>query len=323
MTDTKKLFDSKFGVLRAQWNSHLRYFRRYAKDIYPMEKTLYHYTDLNGLIGILSGKGFWLSEAVFLNDSEELFNGVNLSISLIDKLINKKRYADFSPILSEVRAKLEKRSFKNNYIASFSLKRDDLEQWRSYASNGNGVCIGFDTAAKTKYPHFEIGNGWQLKKVIYSDKVKVMMLHSIIFKYYWEFKKDILNDNKTIDIFGDDYIDGLCESLESLFLIFKNPAFSSESEVRLIYNLSDVSDFFKNKRYRVVNNVIVPYVVTSESKLKSSEGEPLSIDNLPVSEIIVGPTIAQKEKVESIKYFLDDLGYSESLVVSSSIPYRG
>ena len=51
------------------------------------------------LNGILTNKGFWLSEAKYLNDKEELLNGRNLTIELIQILLTKSRYLDFKGVL--------------------------------------------------------------------------------------------------------------------------------------------------------------------------------------------------------------------------------
>lgn len=37
---------------------------------------IYHYTDLNGLKGILSSNAFWATNFYFMNDAHELQHGV-------------------------------------------------------------------------------------------------------------------------------------------------------------------------------------------------------------------------------------------------------
>ena len=53
----------------------LAYIEKYGHNLILDKDEIFHYTDLNGLKGILEGRGFWLSEAKFLNDEEELKNG--------------------------------------------------------------------------------------------------------------------------------------------------------------------------------------------------------------------------------------------------------
>lgn len=312
--------NTKLGLLRAQFSANKAYMKKYINNMYFLEGEIFHYTDLNGLQGILESKGFWLSEAKFLNDAEELYNGAKLTKSLIEKLIVKERYSPFKEILLETLAQLKTYDYKNNYIASFSLKSDDLEQWRAYAKNGSGVCIGLDINKKTTYPHFTQSNLWTLRKVIYNDDIKTWILYSIIFKYFYEYKKDIMNGVTYID---NDYIESLTKSLARVYIYFKNKAFESENETRLVYDMGDPLKLFNKKYYRNVNNVLVPYICSNDTKLKNGDGKRLEVDLLPITKIIVGPTVNQDVTTSSIKNFVEDIGYNKSIVQLSEIPYRG
>lgn len=306
--------------IKAVFDSSKRYMKKHFSDLYYTDnKEFYHYTDNNGLIGILESRGFWLSSPVFLNDREEIYNGVNLTKRLIDRIKKKKRYRNFVSILEIVSSKFDTFDYENIYIASFSLKQDALEQWRAYAKNGEGVCIGFDITKKTYYPHFRSGNLWQLYKVIYDDKLKYWILHSIIFKYYYEHKSDIENRMAS----DEDYAEGLSKALAMVFINFKNSAFSSEEEIRLVYNLPDVLNLFNRINYRNVNNVIVPYIITSDTKLKDTNKQKFEVDLLPISRIIVGPSIKENITLRSVENFIIKKGYDKTIVQSSSIPYRG
>jgi len=312
-----------FGFLRAQFTS-MKYIIKYYEHVNFTGNYLYHYTNLDGLIGILTNKGFWLSEARFLNDKEELINGKNISIRLIDYLINKERYSCFNEILSQTKYLLENKSFDNYYIASFTTKPDDLEQWRAYSGNGTGVCIGFNVKKETSFPHFNLGGAWSLKKIIYNDDIKLKILHYIIYKYFIEYKKDLRQNTKYIETYeyANEYANNLFHSLVYNFINFKHYSFSQEKEIRLVYDMNNPLNFFHKKHYRINNNKIIPYVCTYETKLKKNE-EPLINDQLPIFEIIVGPTIQQEITMESIKYLVKDLGYDENIVKKSKIPYRG
>lgn len=309
----------EYGVLRASFSDSKAYMKKHIHNLYFLKGEIFHYTDLNGLQGILEGRGFWLSEAKFLNDAEEIYNGVKITKDLIEKLMAKDRYSSFSEILLGTLNKIESHDYTNNYIASFSLKSDDLEQWRAYAKNGSGVCIGFDTDKKTNYPHF-LTQAWMLRKVVYDDKIKIWILHSIIIKYFYEYKKDKL---KGVYTDKDDYIKSLTDSLVRIYINFKNKAFESEREVRLVYATNDPLELFNKKYYRNINNVLVPYICTNDSKLKNEDGEKLEIDLLPITKIIVGPTVNQDVTTRSVKNFIKDIGYSADIVKLSEIPYRG
>jgi len=224
--------NTELGFLRAFNSAHNKRVKKYPDLFLYQGDEVFHYTDLAGLIGILSNKGFWLSDVCFLNDAEEIQNGVDLTSSLIRKLLEKKRYKIFQKVFEETLKKLKESSLVgNHYISSFSLTSDSLEQWRAYAQNGSGICIGFNVKEKTKYNHFTLMPHYYLQKVIYKNSQKNWILLTVIRKYFSEFQKDIRN-GITIDI--DDYVNSLAQSLSSVFINFKNTAFQSEKEVRIV-----------------------------------------------------------------------------------------
>lgn len=44
---------------------------------------LYHYTTLTGFEGVITSKGFWASDARFMNDAEEVRHGIELVASIL------------------------------------------------------------------------------------------------------------------------------------------------------------------------------------------------------------------------------------------------
>jgi len=71
---TPKRSDSEAAGLR----DFLKRVGSYARDLIygvPPDKYLFHYTDLNGLQGILSNADLWLTDSRYLNDSEEMRHG--------------------------------------------------------------------------------------------------------------------------------------------------------------------------------------------------------------------------------------------------------
>lgn len=310
----------KLGAIRAQQITIIENCRKFPDLFVKQENKLFHYTDLNGLIGILSNKGFWLSDARYLNDAEELYNGASLSISLISSALQKNRFNQFNLILQNTLENLKLEKYPGHYICSFSLIGDSLEQWRAYANNENGVCIEFDLSKKTKFPHFNCQPRYHTQKVIYNDDIKKRILWSTIIRYKNEYLHD-LKKFQPCDI-TEAYIHFLTFSLSSVFVNFKNNAFSNEQEVRII-DSSKKLDFYSQKRYRVSGGMIVPYFCTYESKLTEHDNI-MRPDNLPIKKIIVGPVNHQKSKMDSITNFISDCGFDEPIqIIQSNVPYRG
>ncbi|KIM07173.1 MAG: hypothetical protein KU29_07410 [Sulfurovum sp. FS06-10] len=299
------------------------YSKSYEEYLNFNEFKVYHYTDINALIHIVHEQGLWLSNLKYLNDKDEILNGAKIAIDLIHKLLNKTKYIkDKSKIILEkVLLLLNEKNTKDYYICSFSLKADDLEQWRAYGKNGSGVCIEFDKKNKN-YTLFNIGNFLIWHKVIYDDNKKYRFIHSIIFRYLYYAKGSFINEKFTID----DYAEVLYRKITYSFVYFKHRAFESENEIRLVYEPRDVEELkkdFAKLHFRESKNMIVPFIKTNEHKLKSaSANEYEDKQLLPVSKIIVGPTANGKVTVDSIRELLKFHQYQNVTVEESIVPFR-
>lgn len=298
----------------------------YLAQLYPstlmsMDLKLYHYTDLAGLYGIISNKGFWLSDARFLNDREEIVNGRNLCSQIIDQFLAMKKYRKYGNVLERTKSELVSSSDDVYHVASFSRDPDSLEQWRAYARNGKGACIGLDLGIKTRYQHFNMLPTLQFRSVIYSDKIKENILSIVIRSGFRMYVKDSVSRNVNEKDYVDDHVKHLKGTFQYFFHIFKHPAFSTENEVRLIMS-EHRKDDFEGKHFRVSGGMIVPYYCTNEQVIFDSDHNRKEPDNLPISSVAVGPTSDQNLLVESIGIFLAAHGYNENIVKKSSVPYR-
>jgi hypothetical protein len=114
---------------------------------------LYHYTDANGLLGIVKSRELWATHILHLNDSSEYSHAVQvaakqtkkglLSAELTEALkmlvpastVNPEEVNETAPCLP--------------FVVSLSQNGDQLSQWRAYCPDGNGFSIGF------KYSQFD------------------------------------------------------------------------------------------------------------------------------------------------------------------------
>ena len=157
------------------------------------------------------------------------------------------------------------------------------------------------------------------RKVIYSNTEKDKLIHKILYSYFLQFFK---NKNSR---FHNAYTELLELSLNMLFPIFKNNAFKNENEVRIIF---DKNNFIKynmpeiRKHYRNSNNLLIPYVETSNLFWEIDNIKIPMID-IKISKIILGPTIKHKELAkQSVEDFLQENDYSNTIVEFSKLPYR-
>jgi hypothetical protein len=105
---------------------------------------LYHYTNQQGLLGIISSGQIWASHIRYLNDTKEYFAGRSF-IGRIASVMKELNYAD------EETAKTVDDTLKlidtfDIYVTSFSKAEegDSLNLWRAYAHSIPGFSIGFD-----------------------------------------------------------------------------------------------------------------------------------------------------------------------------------
>lgn len=97
---------------------------------------VYHYTDLNAMISILSKDKIVLraTNVLYLNDPHELLEGIDV----INEILKDKIHPG---------------AFRNYYLTSFSANKDSLSMWGMYAANGNGCALAFDYDELSKvYP---------------------------------------------------------------------------------------------------------------------------------------------------------------------------
>lgn len=304
-----------FGFLRAQFNRDSKHFD--VDLFFYSGETISHYTNLNGLYGIIESGGFWLSDHRFLNDTEEFENGRKLTKKLLNNLLEKEKYSDFSKVINETIKQLDTYSEQPYYVCSFSKKADSLDQWRSYANNGQGISITFDNTRKS-LSHFFAMPILSVSKVLYNDHEKVKIILRTIRRYRKEYLIDSEYGNP-IDI--EDWGSELSKHLALEFINFKHPEYSSEQEVRMAVSSSHLNHF-NGIKHRVGKDRIIPYI-TSKDIYNDSFEEHVGTDKLPIIEVRVGPAVNQSMTAKSIEEYLICKGYDNINVIKSDVPYRG
>jgi len=262
---------------------------------------LYHYTDLNGILGIFNTKSLWASNAFFLNDSSEISYGLNLSHDLFNnfyqslksekaKNILKNLYDDYSGFVLS----------SNLFLVSFCEDGDLLSQWRGYALNSDGISLRFNLQVIRTLPQIN------LYKVVYNKDEQSKIVNFLFVLL--EDLMDYLEKTKTKSFLH--YFNYWITIFTTIILTFKDNSFSEEKEWRLIYNHNAVGNN-KSIEYRIRNNYILPYIKI----------EKLNLMNL-ISSILIGPSSNNQIITKSIKYFLDEKKYEHITVDNSRIPYR-
>lgn len=277
---------------------------------------LVHYTNLQGMKGIIEDGGFWLSDIRFLNDSEEYENGKIITQEILNKYIKQSEDIKVTDYLNGCLKKLKQPLEKTYYIASFSKNKDSLEQWRAYSKGTDGVALVFANNQEMT-SHFQIHPTMSLSDVIYDDEVKKNLIDKIVEIFVLKYKKT--KNTTWIEQWEDDFIGGV----SLLFNIFKNKAFEKEEEVRAILTPLHVGKEYCPLNFRTSNGHFIPY--TSSKYLYNNESiiDSIVSEPLPLKEVIVGPIANQKITKDSIKVYLEAKEYKDIKITSSSIPFRG
>jgi len=185
--------------------------------------TLFQYTSIDGLKGMLESKKIWFSDLRSLNDPRELIFGHGQIQSEMAHLRND-RSSKWSPDLIERLINLVNQSIKNTdyYSCCFCPRGDQMPMWRHYGAEGKGVAIGFRPRALTDFPG-------RFQKVRYlrqqdDDDSLYELLRELLEKAGAD-KGDIVNE-KTIEL--GSAIMAHCTSV-------KHSSWDHEAEIRCTY----------------------------------------------------------------------------------------
>lgn len=101
--------------------------------------SLYHYTDLSGLVGIVERHDLWVSHSRYANDDEEVTHGLSIVCNALKRATESGQHdAVFLQTLTKLTEEPE-----GAYICCFCEKDNLLSQWRGYGANGSGVSLQF------------------------------------------------------------------------------------------------------------------------------------------------------------------------------------
>lgn len=256
---------------------------------------VYHYTDINGLLGIIESGYVWATHVSRLNDSSEYLLGTKI----VRNFVQRNMPQSSRPLIEKALSELKK---VDTYIACYSTKHDLLSQWRAYSGSSVGYSMGFATGEMAtlddKLP--------LLEQVIYQEHVAESILGKLLNEL-----DNFLNKNT----FGEvevGYILGMLQAtLNNVACIIKHHKFEEESEFRHIYQPGATSLNLKTN-FRHGSFGLTPYVKIHFLKEK----------RLPLKTVTIGPCKDFVLETTSLKALLSKFGYEDVEVLNSEIPLR-
>jgi hypothetical protein len=274
-------------------------------------KVLYHYTTLDGFLGILQSKALWASECRCLNDSTEYSHGQKVFDGVLKRRAKNARgetkrfYSDYrrAPLILEG---------NHTLVASLTEEGDLLSQWRAY---GGGCSIGFSYDALVE----SLGKPleWGLVKCVYTEEAQVKMSDGLIQGILDDWRDGPPEPTKdpvtgveihTIRVHPPTLLRMLGSILPPAF---KSESFSEEREWRLIHMEYKASSL----RFRTFASRIIPFM-----PFEFGANNPGLVPHM-IREVVVGPSPHPTLLRDTVKFALEAHGFNAQ-VRMSDCPFR-
>ncbi len=268
---------------------------------------LFHYTSAEGLHSILTNRKLRLTNARYLNDSQEILQGLEIVRQVLAELQREcphsaGDYRDLTDVLQPHRC--------NTYVACFSEDEDELSQWRAYADDGRGYAIGF---CSTRLANFR--PDISLTKVLYADAATsavcaAQLEIAAMLRSHW------LSAAATSSI----PVLMLGKRLLDIVPWIKHPAFKREREWRLCLN----SFWEAPTVFTPRGGILVPRIETPIARLSEDISNPNkpAPSTSPIVRITIGPRNNVALARLALEAFLKHLGYEGIEIAQSIAPYR-
>jgi hypothetical protein len=276
--------------------------------------SVWHYTDVYGLQGIVMTDTLWASSTLALNDHSEVTHGLEVLKEVWRSYPSADMPGDFVQSVEELieHGDLERLLSEDVFVVSASKDSDSLNQWQGYA-RAQGYAIEIEPQTLIWWPKDGKPSpgvqGWY--DVIYDPEEKrraAIELFAALHRYY---------------AFHPEIIDGpgsfVSQLLGTLAVRFKHHAFKVEQEARYICWTGRRG----TQHYRPGSRGLVPYLELSRwMPYRRYEGK--ALDSLRIGSVKCGPTRSdERAAVEgAVRGFLVMHGYESVRVSSSEIPYR-
>lgn len=283
---------------------------------------LFHYTDSNGLLGMVRDRQVWATHCAHVNDSEELVVGERSVDEVAERMVSRlpEKSAghwllrNFLHLHKEQGLSLTKSA--DVYVASFSARGNQLSQWRGYAADGMGYSIGFKGFRLPERDHSEAELGLILARCEYNKEAFTRQVEQVLDEVVIGFEtyvKAYCASPKQLEAFTVQAVSIALRRVALLVPGLKNAHFEEEREWRLVA-VPMRGHEHKLVRYRASRSGIVPYIPID----LADDGALLQI-----SKVYLGPRQDVDSGLKATRAFLSSHGYkADGLVEYSGIPYR-
>jgi hypothetical protein len=255
---------------------------------------IFHYTDAAGFFGIISTSCLHATHHRFLNDTGEVTFGLDAARRIVAEFEGKIGATAKSRLAQHI----DELSKEDSYIACLSKRHDALSQWRAYADNGAGYCIGIRVERRTE-GFWNETNHWSshLVECLYGKEVDDRLRSR--FNHVLE-RLSIENPIDRDELIVTDF----SRAIRRYAHVAKHPHFQEEEEWRFIIDAPP-----QGVEYRIGRRGLTPFRPT---------------DTLPIVKVWIGPNVGPSPRIalETVTRFLEKNGVTGAEVEFWESPFR-
>jgi hypothetical protein len=275
------------------------------------DKTLYHYTGIGALLGIVENRKLWASHIYYLNDAAEIVHARDVLVKLIEKEKTSTTEKDFLDLFQEWLKTFSKNAY-HLFVFSLSEEPNLLSQWRSYTPHGKGVSIGFSSDLLLRVVKAQ---ELRIARCLYDRHEQEELMLGLLQKMLISFRQLGLTQNTSKSKFFQKYhgfLERFRGDILQLFSVIKHPSFKEEREWRIIYKYY-LKYTIPQIKFREGASMLVPYF---EIDIDPNKDEKLLFDR-----VYLGPSQHNELSHSALSNFLSNKAVCNQ-TKSSGITYR-
>ena len=286
---------------------------------------LAHYTSVEVAEQIIKKEEIWLSHPFYMNDLEELRFGMLLGIQRFPtyaQALNTtpKRKKILLDIFFQYVGHMNEQTLADTYVLCLSEHAPGdtdgiLSMWRSYANQGHGVALVFNTRPVSNPPPAPL---WIAKVVYKSTAERIQMLENGLQQ--WVSITQALNlsdDQLYLAAYAAFYF------IKAFALITKHKGFAEEAEWRVIYvpDLDEQKVLVDQFGYHISPRGAEPKLKFKIAPVVSGAPVPLSLANI-LEFVLLGPSHSSQLAQAAFRRMLRGTNVEAKSVFASTIPLR-
>jgi hypothetical protein len=274
---------------------------------------VWHYTNGEGLLGILQSSSIYATQVASLNDKNETKYATDLFKASLRELIEQNKdngiaMGFLQKVLEFVKEDPDSPTHGSSkfYVTCFSGEEDELTQWDRYG-RPNAYAIGFYARGLWREPNS------QLYKVVYdraSHEKACKDLAQATLKFYLEGMNS--ERQKEPEKWAEEFFLAWDEWIYKLAPLAKDFKWKAENEFRLVHELK--SSEFRDVRFKQRTTMLARYLPLSTPNWVKRR-TPL----LPIAKVIVGPGNHVSFTKISVALLLEQMGYFNVPVLETKV----